>query len=571
MSVLNHCSRNIPALFLALALGVPCHTLDAENLIESEPIPAFYGMDSNNTLVHLDDLLEATTWYNNGIYGQNTTAWVVDAQLVGTNLYPAEAISNLAYTYASPDTVTNAGLHATWCASLLGGYAPTTNGAFYYYNTGIAPLTTLGSAALATSINSDGSFAISTSSISAYGYAASHANVISTSIGDSSDAAGAGVLSLVVDSAAAANPNTTIVAAAGNNGPSAGSVGGPASSYNVISVGALDGPPYYNVLASFSSVGPQPTAWYNGTNTYYYDNGATTRPGVDLVAPGTSIVVVQSITSNSYTYYSLAGTSFATPLVTGGATLLDSASTYFPSGLTNAATQSVVVKAVLLNSADKLAGWNNGQQITNEVLTTTQALDYAIGAGEVDLTKAFAQYTTSAHVDTFPGFSATGFNDLIQNEGWGYDTALLGGTNRYQFASELYSGEQIAITLCWLRDSSWNSAVGSYVDIAQAELDLMVYRVLPGGSDQMVAQSISPVSTTQELYFQLQDSGNYFLAVDYSTNLFGLSDNYDSQPYGLAWAVDDVPEPRDILLVSLGGVFALFRLRFCRNSCSGLA
>ena len=87
----------------------------------------------------------------------------------------------------------------------------------------------------------------------------------------------------------------------------------------------------------------------------------------------------------------------------------------------------------------------------------------------------------------------------------------------------------------------------------------------------MVAQSISPVSTTQELYFQLQDSGNYFLAVDYSTNLFGLSDNYDSQPYGLAWAVDDVPEPRDILLVSLGGVFALFRLRFCRNSCSGLA
>ena len=216
-------------------------------------------------------------------------------------------------------------------------------------------------------------------------------------------------------------------------------------------MGALDGPPYYNVLASFSSVGPQPTAWYNGTNTYYYDNGATTRPGVDLVAPGTSIVVVQSITSNSYTYYSLAGTSFATPLVTGGATLLDSASTYFPSGLTNAATQSVVVKAVLLNSADKLAGWNNGQQITNEVLTTTQALDYAIGAGEVDLTKAFAQYTTSAHVDTFPGFSATGFNDLIQNEGWGYDTALLGGTNRYQFASELYSGEQIAITLCWLR------------------------------------------------------------------------------------------------------------------------
>jgi len=561
----------VAAFLLVLALNGSSYTLYAENLIESMPVPAFYAIDSNNALVNLDDLLGASTWYNNGVYGQNTTAWVVDAQLVGTNLYPADAISNLGYTYTSPDAITNSGLHATWCASLLGGYAPTTNGAFYYYNTGIAPLTTLGSAALATWINPDGSFAISTSSISAYGYAASHANVISTSIGDSSDTAGAGVLSLVVDSAAATNPNTTIVAAAGNGGPSAGTVGGPASGYNVISVGALDGPPDYSALASFSSVGPQSTAWFDGTNTYLYENGSATRPGVNLVAPGTSIVVIQSIASNSDSYYSLDGTSFATPLVAGGATLLDSASTYLPSELTNAATQSVVIKAVLLNSADKLAGWNNGQQITNGVLTTTQALDYAMGAGELDLTKAFAQYTTSAHVDTYPGFVITGFSDLIQNEGWGYDTALRGGSNSYQFASELYSGEQIAITLCWLRDSSWNSAVNSYVDIAQAELDLMVFRILPGGSDQLVAQSKSPVSTTQELYYQLPESGNYFLAVDYSTNLFDLSGNYDSQPYGIAWSVSDVPEPCDIFMVALGAVFGLLRLRFRRNPSSGLA
>ena len=555
---------------LVLGLYASCGALRAESLIQTAAAPSFYGIDSNNNLVNLDDLLGVSTWYNNGIYGQNTTAWVVDAQLVGTNLYPAEAISNLVSTYASTDAITNPGLHATWCASFLGGYTPLTNGSFYYYDTGIAPLTSLGSAALATVTNADDSFDISTSSVSAYGYAAAHANVISTSIGDSSDPAGVGLLSLVVDSAATANPNTTIVAAAGNDGPSGGTVGGPASGYNSISVGALDGPTNYNTIASFSSIGPQPTAWYDGTNITYYGGGIATRPGVDLVAPGTSLVVVQSISSNSYTYYSLAGTSFATPLVAGGATLLNSvAITTFAPALTNAATQSVVIKAVLMNSADKLAGWDNGQQITNGVITTTQALDYALGAGELNLATAFAQYTTSAHVGTYPGLSLTGFSDPVQNEGWGYDTATLGGTNSYRLASELYSGEQIAITLCWLRDSAWSSALSDYVDIAQAELDLMVYQVLPGGSDQLIAQSISPVSTTQELYFQLQNSGNYLIAVDYSTNLFDLSGTYSSQPYGIAWSV--TPESDTWLLCLAGGVLGGTWLRFRRKRSSGLA
>ena len=114
------------------------------------------------------------------------------------------------------------------------------------------------------------------------------------------------------------------------------------------------------------------------------------------------------------------------------------------------------------------------------------------------------------------------------------------------------------MTLAWLRDQTWNNTISDYVDVAQAELDLMVYQVLGGGSDQLVAQSISPVSTTQELYFQLLSTGTYMVEVSYSTNLFDLSGTYASQEYGLAWSVAGIPEPETLFLVVLGGIAMMF-------------
>jgi len=222
------------------------------------------------------------------------------------------------------------------------------------------------------------------------------------------------------------------------------------------------------------------------------------------------------------------------------------------------------VKAVLMNSADKLPGWNNGQQIVNGVITTTQALDYAMGAGRMNLNTAFTQYTTSACITTYPGIFSTGFNLQVANTGWAYGTATLGGTNNYTFANLLFAGQQIVVTSDWFRNQIWNSTTNDYVDVAQAELDLMVFQVLTGGSNQLVAESISPVSTTQELYFTLQNTGTYMIEVGYSTNLFDFSGSYDTQNYGLAWSVQDVPEPGTNLLLLAGGAvfFLTFRSRY---------
>src|ERR1700733_10742485 len=94
----------VPALLLLVSPAL----LRAQDLVMSDtnPLtasPAYYGLDPGSNFINLADATGATTFYNNGIFGQNTMSWVVDAQLVDTSLYPAETFSNLAYTYSSTD------------------------------------------------------------------------------------------------------------------------------------------------------------------------------------------------------------------------------------------------------------------------------------------------------------------------------------------------------------------------------------------------------------------------------------------------------------------------------------
>lgn len=170
------------------------------------------------------------------------------------------------------------------------------------------------------------------------------ADVINSSWGFT-DASGTNSTTVGLDGLARANPLTTFVVSAGNSGPNANTVTGPGSGFNGITVGAYtnadanNNPNAYNVVASFSSRGPQ--NYFDATN----HTKVGVRAAVDIAAPGADLVSAYyggQTGGNSATlggtangsaggpgFYSsgLAGTSFAAPLVAGAATLLDSTAT----------------------------------------------------------------------------------------------------------------------------------------------------------------------------------------------------------------------------------------------------
>jgi len=135
------------------------------------------------------------------------------------------------------------------------------------------------------------------------GYTSDHADVISMSLGGPGDAEDP--VCVAVGSAVAAG--VVVVVAAGNEGPSLGTVATPGLAREAITVGAIDDS---NTLAPFSSRGAIPSLSMKPE---------ISAPGVGIVSTvpygGTSI-------SSPTGYYSASGTSMATPHVAGGAALL---------------------------------------------------------------------------------------------------------------------------------------------------------------------------------------------------------------------------------------------------------
>lgn len=516
---------------MALETDSQNETTDGQTLVVS------YNATGKTQGVNISELLGADRFYDAGYYGQTTVSVVMDAGLVWNSHAFLTGVNTFYVgnkTSSSP-SIGNTQNHATAVASLLGGYDA--SGSVY---NGIAPQTALQSGAVATTIYANGSFSWTNSSFlnPFLNALAGSPDVINCSWGYS-DGAGSDSHTLAIDGLAHANPETTFVLAAGNSGQGNNTVLGPASGYNGIVVGAVGNTTTnvgmdYTSIASYSSGGP--------ANFYNPDTGQTitgVRAVVDIVAPGTQLYVATKTSTTSVSPGN--GTSYAAPLVSGGVALLKDASNQL--GMTSTSLDSRVIKAVLMNSADKLAGWNNGQHLVGGVVVTTQSLDWYQGAGMMNLTKAYDQYL-SGTTDVAGNGGGT-----VQKLGWdlGQVEAASNAHNDYLISSALLAGQVLDVTLTWFRNATSPTLSGSTLvtsDEGFANLDLEVW---DANLTTLYATSNSTYNSSEELHYTLTSNGTYLIRVVYEDQVYGTA---SSEYYGLAWSV--VPEPA--VIAALAGM-----------------
>ena len=145
-----------------------------------------------------------------------------------------------------------------------------------------------------------------------------------------------------------------------------------------------------------------------------------------------------------------------------------------------------------MNSADKLLGWNNGRTTVSGVITTNQALDWNMGAGLLDLNKAYDQYLSGTE-----GVSG-GSGGSIKPLGWDLGAISLLGSNDYTFNQKLQGGTTMDVTLDWFRDRSFDPSTYEYADSGFANLNLQVWDAT---TDTLIATSDSEYNSVQELHF----------------------------------------------------------------------
>lgn len=279
------------------------------------------------------------------------------------------------------------------------------------------------------------------------------------------------------------------------------------------------------------------------------------RTAISLIAPGQEVAVlgqgdVPTIGN---------GTSAAAPHVTGTVALLQQYTTQqmaLPNSRFGGNSQRhEVMKAVMINAADKLAGVHGS---TRDVLSLngmnwlsspgysddTVPLDPWIGSGHLNAKRSVQQYR--------PGEYDPG---TVPTIAWDYHSVGGSGTQEYVFDQQIGPG-YIAATLAWDRrvvkegsGSSTNYLEGDDFipnDFAHSLNNLDLY-LMPAESNDLgdaIASSIAPVMSLEHIFFNIQTAGNYKLVVrNNPLGGEGFAENFlnSTENYAIAWWYGTAP------------------------------
>jgi len=527
-------------------------------------------------------LAGAGALYNDGFYGQRT----IIANIEGGYVWGQHEVFDRSglglpnspeLTFSDGSVTGQYDYHATMVGHVLAGTGYS-NGGLTTLGAGMAPLATLWSGAIATSFDpvNIGSFSTTDASfltpykVAFQGSFGSKADVINSSWGFD-DPAAISNENRVLDGLAAQNPSVTFVRAAGNGGPTAA----PGVGYNGIVVGSLGGSTDARPYLRPSTFSSSAAADFYNPATGQTITGI--RASVDIAAPGEQFAlaaylgdsgslagtpyVTATPPTDQYFVFNQSGTSFASPVVAGGVSLLKDVSYVDFAGQPNA-RDTRVIKSILMAGADATLGWDNGQHLVNGILTTTQSLDYVTGAGRINVATSDGIYTIGT--EGLPGNGG----GASASAGWDLATVPLGGENDYFFNLAFQTNTELSVSLNWFAGVSFDNSTGLGTPIDFANLDLQVWSVVNGVFTSEIAQSDSIYNNSEFLRFVLPSAGTYGLRVSFGSFVYDLTNALSSEQYGIAWnatTLAPVPESR-AWSAAIGGVLMVLAWRRWRLS-----
>jgi hypothetical protein len=300
----------------------------------------------------------------------------------------------------------------------------------------------------------------------------------------------------------------------------------PSDTFNGIVVGASEKPSGESTWRQYSNFVNAPTGL-----------SSSDALQIDLLAPGRD---VRRIVGNDLSTLDF-GTSFSAPLVTGTVALLQQYA--LQNSLPTNARKHEVMKAVLMNSADKIAGiqgsirtaidregldWKQSEAFNNPSIP----LDNQMGAGLLNAGRAVTQLA--------PGEFNPGTVPLIGWDLGNYPGAFQ--TTEYTFNQSMGANQAISITLAYDRpvfctcETTFTEGE-QFFTLDFPNLDVYLEKL----DGTVVASSTSTDLTVEHIFTDALPAGQYKIVVKWESGFGG-----DPGRYALAWWYGNgPPKPGD--------------------------
>ncbi|MFZ4728102.1 MAG: S8 family serine peptidase [Pseudanabaena sp.] len=270
------------------------------------------------------------------------------------------------------------------------------------------------------------------------------------------------------------------------------------------------------------------------------------RRSMAILAPGNNL----KLPTLQGKFKNANGSSFATPHVVGTIALLhEYANRQITSGYWSLdARRHELIKAVLINSADKLKDLGDGKilgmsktildafgktWIDTEAYSSRETpLSRSLGSGQLNANRALQQYQAGQQ-------SPNNGSANISAIGWDTNIVEVDKYQEYVFSDSLVADSFISATLTWDRQVKLNDKNGNGLfDIGEGfsnegfnKVELYLMRSQDTDISQNIWSSVSQIDNLQHIFIKIPITGKYKLRVVFKSP----QANIVSQRYGLAW------------------------------------